>query len=57
VCVTCDRLQAALDDMTERCRTAERRGWDAAVTYCVMYVKSQITPSRTLPDTPGVVVE
>lgn len=23
-------LQAALDDMTERCRTAERRGYEAA---------------------------
>lgn len=24
-------LQAALDDMTERCRTAERRGYEAAM--------------------------
>lgn len=26
-----DSLQRALDDMTERCRTAERRGYNAAI--------------------------
>ena len=26
-----DRMQWSLDDMTERCRTAERRGYEAAL--------------------------